>query len=66
MHRECRGESAQAADVERSCDAAWFHLLEAGLVSSHPDDLVTATLRKILRDARERDFLLQPDRWRVA
>ncbi len=34
-----------------SCDAAWLHLLEAGLVAIRPDDLVTRTLRAVLAAA---------------
>lgn len=42
--------------LERSCDLAFLHLLEAGLVTSRPDDLVTAALRRILDDsAREQE-----------
>lgn len=41
------------AAAERACDLAWLHLVCAGLVSSHPEDLVTATLRTVLREARE-------------
>ncbi len=31
-----------------SCDRAFLHLVEAGLVTDHPDDLVTSTLRTVL------------------
>jgi hypothetical protein len=37
--------------VERACDATFLHLVEAGCVGTHPDDLVTATLRQIMREA---------------
>ena len=40
--------------VVRSCDAAWFHLLSAGLVGPDSDDLVTATLRQIASDSLDR------------
>jgi hypothetical protein len=53
-------------DVERSCDTAWLHLLEAGLVGTHPGDIVTATLRTILREAREGEAQLQHSRRRWA
>lgn len=35
-----------------SCDRAWLHLVEAGLVTSDPQDLVTATLRAVHQAAR--------------
>jgi hypothetical protein len=60
------GPRSQEPDVERSCDTAWLHLVEAGLVGTHPDDLVTATLRTILREAREREAQLRPARRRWA
>ncbi len=36
-----------------SCDRAFLHLVEAGLVAGDPHDLVTATLRAIQQAARE-------------
>jgi hypothetical protein len=59
-------QQPRPVDVERSCDTAWLHLVEAGLVGTHPDDLVTATLRTILREAREREAQLRPARRRWA
>lgn len=55
--------TARLAAVERSCDLAWLHLVGAGLVSDRPDDLVTATLRTVLREAREREARIVPGRW---
>lgn len=43
--------ATRLSSVERSCDLAWLHLAAAGLVSSRPDDLVTATLRLVLAEA---------------
>lgn len=58
---------SKVAAVERACDRAWLHLLEAGLVTDRPDDLVTATLRTILREAREAEALQRrPQRRRWA
>jgi hypothetical protein len=56
-----RARELRVADVEGSCDLAFLHLVGAGLVGSHPDNLVTATLRTILREAQ-----LQPAGWRWA
>ncbi len=39
------------AVVERACATAWLHLAGAGMVSGHRDCLVTATLRRIMREA---------------
>lgn len=39
--------------VERSCDATFLHLVSAGVVGTHPEDLVVATLRRIMAEARE-------------
>ena len=50
--------------VERACDDAWLHLLSAGLVSTRPDDLVTATLRTVLREAQEAEVLQRRPRRR--
>ncbi len=55
--------AADVATTERACDLAWLHLVEAGLVSDRPDDLVTATLHTILREARERDARQPRRRW---
>jgi hypothetical protein len=38
-------------DVERACDTAFLHLVSAGVVGTHPADLVTATLRQIMAEA---------------
>ncbi len=38
--------------VERSCDATFLHLVGAGVVSTHPEDLVVRTLRTIMREAQ--------------
>ncbi len=37
--------------IERSCEAAFLTLVEAGCVGTHPCDLVTATLRQIMVEA---------------
>ncbi len=37
--------------VERACDAAFLTLLGAGYVGGHPEDLVVATLRRIMVEA---------------
>jgi hypothetical protein len=52
--------------AEHACDLAFLHLVGAGLVGTHPDDLVTATLRTILREARAREAQLRPARRRWA
>ncbi len=39
--------------IERSVDTTFLHLVEAGCVGTHPEDLVTTTLRTIMREARE-------------
>jgi hypothetical protein len=59
-----RRTTAPLGAVERACDAAWLHLLSAGLVGTHPEDLVTATLRTVLREAREREAQLRSVRRR--
>lgn len=37
--------------TRRSVTAAWLHLVEAGLVTTAPDDLVTVTLTAVLAAA---------------
>ncbi len=37
--------------VERACDATFLTLVQAGCVGTHPEDLVVATLRTIMREA---------------
>jgi hypothetical protein len=39
--------------VEDSIDRTFLHLVEAGCVGTHPDDLVVRTLETIMREARE-------------
>ncbi len=56
--------SARLAAVRQACDDAWLHLLEKGLVSARPDDLVTATLRTVLREAEEAEVLQRRPRRR--
>jgi hypothetical protein len=38
--------------VERGCDLAFLHLVGAGMVTAHPEDLVVLTLRRVLDEAR--------------
>ncbi len=37
--------------VERSVDTTFLHLVEAGCVGTHPEDLVVRTLQAIMREA---------------
>lgn len=41
------------AAVEQACDSAFLHLVGAGVVGTHPEDLVTATLRQIMLEAHQ-------------
>lgn len=65
LDSQARTATQAVVAVERSCDLAWLHLLGAGLVSSRPDDLVTATLRTILLQAQEAEGPHRPParRW---
>ena len=49
--REFTAERTPLEVVERACDATFLHLVGAGVVGTHPEDLVVATLRRIMAEA---------------